>query len=247
MARTAAAETLASHVYAEIRTGILQGVFEPGQRLKPTELRLQFGVSVGVIREALSRLAEQRLVRSEHNQGFYVSPLTEKDLLDLTDTRVQIECYALRQAIARGDQSWEARIVAAEYLLSVTPRRSPGDDGQLNDQWSVVHGEFHRALIVGCDMPVLLNICDSLFDASELYRRISAHIGTSRDVVAEHHALMEATIARDVDLALSRLEEHFRRTTSIVLTLLRNDQATRPASTGGPVAVRAARKPIREL
>ena len=247
MARTAAAETLASYVYAEIRTGILQGVFEPGQRLKPAELRLQFGVSVGVIREALSRLAEQRLVRSDPNQGFYVSPLTEKDLRDLTDTRVQIECYALRQAIARGDQSWEAQIVATEYLLSVTPRWSRDDAGRLNDQWSVVHREFHRALIVGCDMPVLLDICDSLFDASELYRRISAHINTNRCTGDEHRGLMEAMLARDVDLALRRLEEHFRRTTANVLTLLRNDQATRPASSAGPVAVHATRKPIREL
>lgn len=218
MARTETSETLAGHVYAQIRSAILSGEFPPGARLRPGELRIQFGVSVSVVREALSRLAEQRIVRSVQNQGFQVTPLSKKDLEDLTDIRVQVEGYALRRAIERGAIAWESSVVAAHHTLSVTPPRLPDQPDRTSEAWSQAHRDFHRTLVEACDMPVLLDICASLFDASELYRRLAAPFAAEhRDVAREHRELMEAVLARDADLALERLEFHFRTTTSLVL------------------------------
>ncbi len=217
MARTGTAETLASHVYEQIRADILGGAFEPGQRLKPAELRVRFGVSVSVVREALSRLAEHRLVRGEHNQGFHVTQLSEKDLRDLTDLRVEIEGYALRLSVQRGDLRWESQVVAAHHLLTVTPMRTAADPHRTSEEWSSAHRQFHQALIVGCDVPMLLDICASLFDASELYRRLSAPVDGGRDSASEHRQLMEAALARDSTQAASSLESHFRKTTELLL------------------------------
>lgn len=219
MARTHTAETLASHVYGELRRAILNGVYAPGERLKPSELRLTYGVSVSVIREALSRLAEQRLVRSRHNQGFHVAELTEAGLRELTNLRVLNEGYALRESIARGDFAWESRVLAAHHLLVKTPARAPDDPDHTTEEWAVAHRDFHRALISACEMPMLLEICDSLFDASELYRRLSAPLteGSKRDVACEHRELCEAALARDADLTVQRLSEHFNRTTELLI------------------------------
>jgi len=43
----------------------------PGERVKPSELGERFGVSISVMREALSLLAAQNLVRIERNRGFH--------------------------------------------------------------------------------------------------------------------------------------------------------------------------------
>ena len=218
MARTATAQTLNSHVYQAIRTEILNGAFQPGERLKPSELRERYNVSVSVIREALSRLAEKHLVRGEHNQGFRVAPLTENDLLDLTAVRTVNEGFALRTALARGDIAWESRVVAAAHRLFATPARDNDNSQRPTDAWSDAHRDFHRSLIEACDMPVLLDICDSLFDASELYRRLSSPFTASRrDVVAEHRMIMEAALARNADLAVQRLSEHFQLTTQLLI------------------------------
>jgi DNA-binding GntR family transcriptional regulator len=223
MARTATSDTLAGHVYAQIRADILSGELPPGTRLKPGELRIRFGVSVSVVREALSRLAEQRIVQSAQNQGFQVTPVSKKDLVDLTDIRVQVEGYALGRAIERGDIAWESRVVAAHHTLSATPALLPDRPGRTSDAWAQAHRDFHRTLVQACDMPVLLDICSSLFDASELYRRLSAPLTAGhRDVGREHRELMEAVLARDADLALERLEFHFRQTTSLLLEQLLN-------------------------
>jgi DNA-binding GntR family transcriptional regulator len=78
-------------------------------------------------------------------------------------------------------------------------------------------------------MPVLLDICSSLFDASELYRRLSAPFTVGhRDVAHEHRELMDAVLARDAERALERLEFHFRQTTSLLLEELLNPGWSEP-------------------
>ena len=219
MARTATADTIASDIYTKIRAEILTGSLVPGQHLKPGELRIRFGVSVSVVREALSRLAEHRLVLAEHNQGFRVADLDAKDLKDLTAVRVQVETFALRESIRLGDYDWESRVVATHHVLVRTPTRTEKDSEHTAEPWADAHRAFHRALIDASDNAVLLDICHSLFDASELYRRLSAPLTTAnRDLAREHLEIMEAAMARDADLAAARLASHFELTTSLLLS-----------------------------
>jgi GntR family transcriptional regulator, carbon starvation induced regulator len=72
-------------------------------------------------------------------------------------------------------------------------------------------------------MPIVLELCSSLFDASELYRGLAAPLTAegARDVATEHAQIMEAALARDVDVSAARLELHFRATTKLLLTQLR--------------------------
>ena len=216
MTRIVAGRTRGGRVHAAIRAAILAGEFEPGQRLKPNDLRAQYGVSLSVVREALARLAEQRLVLSQPNQGFQVVSVGEDALRDLTDLRVMVESFAMRRAIGRGDVAWEADIVAAHHTLAMTPIDLTGSS---NEEWEEAHRRFHHALIDGCQMPIVLDLCSSLFDASRLYRRLSAPlIKGARDVADEHSQIMESALARDVDMCLARLELHYRTTTKILLT-----------------------------
>jgi DNA-binding GntR family transcriptional regulator len=70
-------------------------------------------------------------------------------------------------------------------------------------------------------MPIVLELCSSLFDATQLYRRLAAPLTAgARDVATEHAQIMEAALARDVEVAVARLELHFRATTKLLLTRL---------------------------
>ena len=231
------AKTLQEDVYQKVRADILAAKLRPGQRLRLAELRAAHGVSTSVVREALTRLAEQKLVRLEPQQGFAVASLSVPDLLDLTAVRVAIEDLALRRAIERGDVAWEARIVAANHVLANTPRDDYSDGKRrMNEAWAAAHAVFHAALIDACGSPILRDLCRSLYDASEFYRRCTySETGFSRDVVVEHRALMEAVLARDVERAVALLSAHFENTTRTVLARLPSI-APRPAR-------RAGRKP----
>src|ERR1700751_193949 len=113
--------TRGAEVYDVLRAELLNGVLNPGDRLRMVELARRFSVSQSVVREALTRLAEQGLVVSTPQRGFRARELSLEDIVRLTESRVQIESMALRLAIERGDVHWETGIVAAHHVLERTP------------------------------------------------------------------------------------------------------------------------------
>ena len=72
--------TRVDQVFAELRSDILAGRCLPGARLRMAELAARHGASMGVLREALSRLAAQGLVVAEPQHGFQVTPISVTDL-----------------------------------------------------------------------------------------------------------------------------------------------------------------------
>jgi DNA-binding GntR family transcriptional regulator len=203
-------------VHARMRADVLAGAYAPGEKLKFADLCERYAASVAVVRESLTRLVEQGLAVSEPRIGFRVAPLSLEDLLDLTATRCDIEGLALRYAVERGDVEWESRLVAAHHVLERTPLLADDDPPRVSDEWEAAHAAFHAALIDGCGRQRLLCMTESLRDASELYRRWSQPLAKDRDAAAEHRGLLEAALARDADLAVARLREHFSRTAEIL-------------------------------
>ncbi len=224
----AASRTRASTetVHAQLRAELLAGSHPPGERLKFTPLCERYDASVSVVREALTRLAEQGLVVAEPNVGFRVMPLTVADLRDLTRTRIDLESLALRYAVADGDVAWESDLVAAHHRLERTAMTTT-DDGpaRVADDWEQAHAAFHAALLAGCGSPRLIAMTDGLRAASELYRRWSAPREPGRDVAGEHRRILEAALARDADAACAALAEHYQHTADILSGTLAAEEA----------------------
>jgi DNA-binding GntR family transcriptional regulator len=230
MTTRTAARSLTERVYRELRGDILAGRLTPGQRLRPTELATSNGVSLNVVREALNRLAGERLVQASPQQGFAVVRLSAPDLEDLTDVRVLVETAALRRSIEAGDLAWESALVAAHHQLANTAM-SDGDPDRTSDEWMDAHNAFHAATMSACPSPRLVDIAAVLGESATMYRHYSQrnHHGT-RDVAAEHRAIYEATIARDADLACRLHSEHILRTAEIVTRALAEELEPSSAS-----------------
>jgi DNA-binding GntR family transcriptional regulator len=224
VARRAGSESLAVDVSEQLRRDIFNRRLAPGERLKPVELGERFGVSVGVMREALGLLAAQSLVQIERNRGFHVITLSQKDLEDLTVARKLNEGAALRLSIERGGVAWESEVLAAHHRLAKAPVYLPGGSGAYNPEWGVHHAAFHAQLVRACGNTVILDICERLSDAAQVYRAWAGdgetgRGGIVRDVEAEHRALMQAALSHDADLAVRLFEEHVDRTRAILLDL----------------------------
>ena len=214
MAKRAGGETLALSVYEQLRSAILSGRLAPDERLKPAELSGQFGVSLGVMREALSLLAAHELVRVDRNRAFHVTPLSLDALENLTFIRKLNEGAALRLSIERGGVTWETEILGAHHRMASQSMYRLDNPTARNEEWARAHLDFHDALISACGNP-------RLSDAAELYRAWSGP-GTreiNRDVAGEHKALLDAALAHDADLAVALFEEHVDRTQAIVAEL----------------------------
>jgi DNA-binding GntR family transcriptional regulator len=220
--------TRTDFLYARLRADILGGRLAPGTRLKFPELSARFETSVGVVREALIRLAEQGLVRAEAHQGFAVTPLSFDDLRELTQARVDIECLVFGRAIVEGDIVWESHVVAAHHVLERTPLALPSDPRRLSDAWASAHAAFHQAILEGSSNGRLRLIAAGLRDEAELYRSWSLPLGTEpdRDLPSEHRGLLDAVLVRDAEAGAQMLRQHIEHTTRVLVESNAPSQAT---------------------
>ncbi len=204
-----------AETYETLKGAILDGALRPRVRLKIDQLSASLNVSVGAVREALSRLTSDGLVVAEPQRGFEVSPISIRDLADLTSVRIDVEAKCLRRAIAVGTIQWESGIVGAHHALAKTPESTP--DGRPTADWPQLHARFHDALVSACDSTWWLKLREQLFLQAERYRRLSApYVKCERDVTGEHKLIAEATLNRNADRAAELLAGHLRRTADLL-------------------------------
>jgi len=234
MGRTSRTMSLTADAYARIRTDILGGLLQPGEKLRIEGLCGRYETGASPVREALSQLSSEGLVDRLDNRGFRVRAASARDFMELLDARCRIEENALRMAIAHGDAAWEeAILVSCHRLDRLTPlvaqegtpeaehAAAAVDDAdgpiaqasEAEGAFEAAHRTFHTALLAGCGNRHLLGFAATLYDQAIRYRslaRIKAY--PARDIAAEHKAIMQATLNRDADLAVKHLLTHYRLT-----------------------------------
>lgn len=206
--------TLASTAYGRLRREIIAVEIPPGARLHTRQLCARYDMGLSPIREALSRLSSEGLVRQSDQRGFVVTPLTADDLEALTRTRIWLNEIGLRESITHGDDAWEEQVIVSFHRLSRIPRFI--EDAR-NHAWDAAHQVFHAALVAACRSPWLTGYCEQLFDAFERYRNLSAFTAAARPGhVDEHRAIMEATVGRDADQACQLIRNHYELSATLV-------------------------------
>lgn len=231
----ASADNLTVTAHRSLQAAILSCRLQPGEKLVISDLCKTLGVSLGAVREALSRLASEGLVTAEPQKGFRVAPISQEEIEDLTATRGLIEGHCLDRAIAVGDLKWETGIVSALYELSRIPLQDPGNPDRVNDAWTQAHARYHAALVAACDSPWLLRLREMLYARSERYRQISVPLDRRhRDIGAEHQAIADAVIARDTDTARRLLVDHLTTTTRILIEAKVVDAVPPPSAARRP-------------
>lgn len=205
-------------VFEHLRTAIVDGLLLPGSKLNITALAEEIGVSAGAVREGLAMLEAEALVVSEPARGYRVSPVSAVELQDLVNARIEIEKLCLVEAIRHGDLAWEGGVVAASHRLSRIAERDAALPDRVNPEWAASHAEFHRALVAGCPNQWLLRMHEMLYQQSERYRQLSVPLAkVKRDVKAEHQALVDAVLGKDIRLVQELIEKHLGLTAQMLL------------------------------
>ncbi len=213
MNRSAALQFAGRGTLEKIRWDILDGVFEAGARLPFALLRTRYGVGMGTLREGLSHLVSEGLIQVDVGKGFRVAPVSRADLLDISAIRIDFEKKALTQAIENGGEEWEVGIVTTFHRLERVEAQPLPQRLEDAGRWTVLHRDFHRALISACQSPWMLHFHSILFDQADRYRLLSLRHrpkGSSRE--REHRSIMEAALGRDVALACQLAEQHITLT-----------------------------------
>jgi len=182
----------------------LTGGLAPGQKLKIDGLRKVLDLGASPIREALSLLVSDQLVVRHEQRGFQAAATSRENFNEILSLRSTLESKALRQSMERATPAWHEELVLVHHRM--TRSRSKGPDA-----FEVEHKNFHLALIGNCQSPLMLRICDQLYDLNIRYRFIAARSTEyrGRKVDDEHSDILDAVLSERVEDAVGLLLLHY--------------------------------------
>lgn len=182
-----------------LRTALVAGELKPGEVYSAPVLGERFGVSATPVREAMQQLALEGAVEVVPNRGFRVVERGARELAELAEVRALIEVpVMLRLARAVPAERWaDLRPLAEETVLAAS--------SGCVATYAESDRAFHRAVLSLAGNEQLVQI------AEDLHRRSQVRHGGA-DLVADaaqHAALLDALIARDLDVVRVLVGEHF--------------------------------------
>jgi GntR family transcriptional regulator, carbon starvation induced regulator len=213
----AEAATLSERAATLVEHDILAGDLAPGARLGIVDLAQRYDIGATPLREGLSRLVSRGLIVGIGQRGFRVADVSREDLLDITLMRTAVEVEAIRLAISRGDDAWEAGILSALHQMRRHIERTGNEFREGAADFDRLHKGFHTALLGACGSQRMLNAHSDLYDQAYRYRRVMMRaIGSGKGFVREHQLLADRVLARDVAGAQTMLTAHLRSTINFV-------------------------------
>ena len=200
--------TRSDWVEDRLRTAILRGELEPGQRLHASDLAEQWSVSPTPVREAFQRLAGYGLVDVLPQRGARVSQVSANEASGIYDLRLQLEPVALRRSLELTDEDHRDEIRAAFHALRTAATLDAGVEA---------HSQLHAILLSRCPSPWMLRLTGQLADASRLFQVTSVASGSKRrHPVKEHKAIVDAAVAGDIDRCVALHKQHLHRTLELI-------------------------------
>ena len=207
---TKSLNAVGASTYQSIKRDIIFGDLAPASKLKLETLRKNYNASMSTLRETLNRLASEGFVDALDQRGFFVTPVSKEDLMEVANLRVLLECHALKLSIDNGDTDWEGNLVSAHHKLrSMEQKMLSGDDSQKED-WKRYDWEFHLALIEACGSRNLISLHSVLYDKYLRYQMLMlTHRG--QKAADEHKNMLEAALDRNVEVATKTLTVHIEK------------------------------------
>lgn len=203
--------------YAELRHRIIQCELEPGERITESQLAAETGIGKTPVREALTRLIQEGLVRSIPGHGYEVTPITLRDVQDLFNFRIIIEPAAAQ--LAAGHVS----ATDLRRLDDLCMARFSTRDKESESEYLQANYLFHTTIADASGNHRLADAIRRALEESERLFHLSSVLQQSSDDVAhEHTELIDALIIGDGEtarkLTLAHITASQRRVFDALLT-----------------------------
>lgn len=206
-------------VFKTLRQAILKGELKPGERLMEIALADKMGVSRTPVREALKKLEAEGLVINIPRRGAQVANITEKDLNDVLELRMNLENMAIDKACIRmQEEDFERLRQAMEHFFSI---QENGDLTELAEADVMFHEIIYRA----SGNLRLLEMLNNLREVIYRYRIEYLKDEDTRLVLAkEHGEIYKAIRERDAKKAREITYFHLEKQRKGILKSIRKSE-----------------------
>jgi DNA-binding GntR family transcriptional regulator len=197
-------QSLAAAVVERLREKIVSGELSEGEQLRQDAMAAEFQTSRIPVREALSHLAAEGLIKLVANRGAIVSSLSPEEIGELFETRAVLECYMLRHAVPslQEEDFKRAEDILRQFELSL-------EKDSETKSWGHWNWLFHATLYAPAKRPTMLAFLKTLNQNCDRYTRL--HLVFTRNLHLAgpaHRRLLEACRTGDPQIASGALWNH---------------------------------------
>ena len=150
-------ETQRERVYYRIKLGLIEGDYEPGQKLTIVKLATELGVSATPVREALRRLAAEQALLTYPNSSTAVPRPSRASVLEIRAIRERLEGFAAQLAATRIDGARLEQLARLQEALVAARKRS--DSRRIMS----LNKEFHFSVYEAAGIPILTELISTLW------------------------------------------------------------------------------------
>jgi DNA-binding GntR family transcriptional regulator len=191
-------QSLADRAYHEIRGLIVSLELAPGAVIDERDLIGRLGIGRTPVREALRRLAHERLVEVYPRRGMFVTGVDVRQLARLSEVRAVLEPEAARLAAERATEDDRARLDALLAELDA----GGSELMQLDER-------IHRAVYRAAHNDLLESTLEQYYAlALRIWMLALERTQDLEEAVEAHRELLEAIRDRDGERAAQTMRDH---------------------------------------
>lgn len=199
--------SLREQVTRALRAAIIAGELEPGEVYSAPALGERFGVSATPVREAMLDLIRENLVTTVPNKGYRVTVISDAELDNVTEIRMLIEPpLTARAAGAIPDADIPRLRTLADAIV---------DGAAAGDLVAYTEADraFHLRILGYAGNERATAIIADLRANTRLYGLASlSERGLLVESAREHHVILDAIEARDVERVEALMRAHISKT-----------------------------------
>ena len=194
--------SLADQVFERLETDILTGKYAKGDIVTEGMLSDDLQVSRTPIREALSRLEQEHLVKTT-NKGVEILSITLEDALIIYSFREKIEGLAAK---ACAKNITDEQIEELREIVELQDFYAQKAD---TEKVKTYDSMFHKKIYEFAGSPVYYDILSPIHNKIQKFRKaVLSSKSNAKNSCEEHKKLFEAIAARDEELAQQLMDEH---------------------------------------
>lgn len=201
-ARKMAQTPLSDQIYQSLKWSLIIGEYEPGNDLSIRKLAAKLGTSAMPVREALTRLASERLLQSAANRSYRVAELDPKRVADQFFVRARLEGIAT--ALAAPNLTTRQIDQLEELARQMVDDIKAGD----NENYIVRNYNFHFSIYGAAENEELFWTIERLWaQTGPFLARVVRDEDMPDDWQVMHTEIAKAIRARDADFAAQLIEK----------------------------------------
>ena len=189
---------LKNHTDCILKERLVNCIYPPGTLLNEAQLAADLGASRTPVREAISRLEMEGFVKIMPKKGIYVTDISLNDVLQIFQTRIEIEPIAVRLA---------APHLPREELLAFCGKFK-GEAPDIQNGFRL-DTAMHLFIIEHCGNRYIIDMMHRIFDEntrviiSSKQNQVQIH-----DARLEHLDILNSLLDKDTERAIALMQSH---------------------------------------